>query len=205
MHFYKIAFSLAAAAAVCSASPVPQDIPVNSVVPPSTESAFNGQKGTDGKLTPGDAPGEQTDQALQKKQVVTAIVTLVGEAAISAITEMAINAAADFIKNLSQWNEAREEFTKQTTLEMWNRNPDYTKYHAAICYNKGYRLNNTAGITELQSAKLELGQLNTDYDCMFMDAPNQFFTDSDGGFINLSYRYDDHCSFDQDTGDLTCT
>ena len=45
---------------------------------------------------------------------------------------------------------------------MWNRNPDYAKYHAAICYNKGYRLNNPAGITELASAKLDLGLLNTE-------------------------------------------
>jgi hypothetical protein len=45
---------------------------------------------------------------------------------------------------------------------MWNRNPDYAKYHAAICYNKGYRLSNPAGITELASAKLDLGLLNTE-------------------------------------------
>jgi hypothetical protein len=56
---------------------------------------------------------------------------------------------------------------------------------------------------------------------MYMDAPNQFLTDSDNGFINVSswlgkgmtmiltktklaYRYDDRCTFDANTGDLTC-
>jgi hypothetical protein len=45
---------------------------------------------------------------------------------------------------------------------MWNRNPDFAKFHATICYNKGYRLQNPAGIAELGSAKLELGLLNTE-------------------------------------------
>ncbi|KAH8714088.1 hypothetical protein GQ44DRAFT_625237, partial [Phaeosphaeriaceae sp. PMI808] len=135
---------------------------------------------------------------------VTAVVTIVAEAAITKLTEIAIEFAADTIKNLGDWNEARETFTQTTTLEMWNRNPDYTKYATAICYNKVYRLANPAGIAELASAKSELGVLNTDYDCMYMEASNQFFTDSDGEFINLSYRYDDRCTFDQETGDLTC-
>ncbi|PVI01008.1 hypothetical protein DM02DRAFT_671581 [Periconia macrospinosa] len=204
MYFYKPAASLAAALAICAASPVPQTGAINANIPPSTSSSLTGKKATDGKLSAEKAPGSQADQALQKKQLATAVVTIIGEAAITKLTEMAIEFAADTIKNLGDWNEARETFSQTTTLEMWNRNPDYTKYAAAICYNKGYRLANTAGIAELASAKLELGVLNTDYDCMYMEAPNQFFTDSDGGFINLSYRYDDRCTFDQETGDLTC-
>jgi hypothetical protein len=45
---------------------------------------------------------------------------------------------------------------------MWNRNPDFAKFHAAICYNKAFRVNNPAGLSEVSSVKLELGLLNTE-------------------------------------------
>ncbi|ORY16573.1 hypothetical protein BCR34DRAFT_611436 [Clohesyomyces aquaticus] len=191
-----------------SASPValalPQAIPPNANIPPSTTNVITGKKGPDGKLIPQPAPGGQGDQALQKKQTISPTVNIAGGKGLSVIIKIAIEIAADTLKNLGEWNKARETFTQTTTLEMWNRNPDYAKFAAAICYNKGFRVKDPAGIAEQTSAKLELGLLNTDYECMFMAAPNQFFTDSDGGFINLSYRYDSRCSFDAATGDLTC-
>jgi hypothetical protein len=58
--------------------------------------------------------------------------------------------------------QAREEFTKKTTAEMWARNPDRNKYPAAICYNKGYSVKNNSGVTGKVSAKLELGMLSTE-------------------------------------------
>ena len=58
--------------------------------------------------------------------------------------------------------QARETFTKKTTAEMWARNPDRSKYPAAICYNKSYRIKDPNGITGKVSAKFELGQLNTE-------------------------------------------
>jgi hypothetical protein len=45
---------------------------------------------------------------------------------------------------------------------MWARNPDYNKYPAAICYNKGYHVKNPAGIAGKVSAKFELGMLHTE-------------------------------------------
>jgi hypothetical protein len=57
---------------------------------------------------------------------------------------------------------------------------------AAVCYNKGYRVENQANVRGLVSAKLSQGILSTDYDCMYLQAPNAFWTDSDGGFINVS-------------------
>lgn len=58
--------------------------------------------------------------------------------------------------------QARETFTKKTTAEMWARNPDRSKFPAAICYNKSYRVKDPNGITGKLSAKFELGQLNTE-------------------------------------------
>lgn len=46
---------------------------------------------------------------------------------------------------------------------MWARNPDYKKFPAAACYNKGYRLANPANVDAVASVKFELGLLNTEY------------------------------------------
>lgn len=100
--------------------------------------------------------------------------------------------------------QAREAFTKKTTQEMWDRNPDYAKFPAAACYNKGYTLADPAKIDGLRSAKFELGLLNTEfvpqsvlkfcdpantriasYDCMYIQGGNQFKTNSEGGYINV--------------------
>ncbi|KAF2177340.1 hypothetical protein K469DRAFT_742555 [Zopfia rhizophila CBS 207.26] len=205
MHLSSIILTVLSVSGISAATPVPQEGAVNANVPASTLSSFSGKKGSDGKLVVEKAPGAQTDQSLQRKQAVAAVVTIAATAALAKITEIAIEIAADTLKNLGEWNEVRETFTQATTLEMWNRNPDYDTYHAAICYNKGYRLQNATGTFGLTSAKLELGLLNTDYDCMYMTAPNQFYTNNEGGYINLAYRYDNRCTFDQSTGDLTCT
>ncbi|KAK3984237.1 hypothetical protein QBC44DRAFT_202191, partial [Cladorrhinum sp. PSN332] len=182
---------------------LPQPVPQNANIPPSTSTSLTGQK-TSGTFKVGPAPEEQDSQALQRRGAIVAVVGIAGTAAIAKLTEIAIEIGTDTIKNLGNWNEAREEFTKATTNEMWARNPDYKKFPAAVCYNKGYRVKDPALTEGLVSVKFELGLLNTDYDCMYLGAPNQFFTDSDGGFINLSYTYSDRCSFDQKTGDLTC-
>ncbi|KAK1234367.1 hypothetical protein PQX77_002405 [Marasmius sp. AFHP31] len=86
---------------------------------------------------------------------------------------------------IGKWDDAREAFTKSTTAAMWARNPDRSKWVAAICYNKGWRTQNPGGISDVQSMELKLGALHTDYDCMYMGRNNQFYTDSDGGYINV--------------------
>ena len=91
--------------------------------------------------------------------VVAGIVAFKGATILVGI---AIEIGADTIKNLGEWNEVREAFTKKTTSEMWARNPDYNMYPAAICYNKGYTLQEPNGISGLASAKLELGMLKTE-------------------------------------------
>ncbi|KAK1981590.1 hypothetical protein LZ30DRAFT_719723 [Colletotrichum cereale] len=90
---------------------------------------------------------------------------------------------------------------------MWKRNPDYAKFPAAACYGLGYRLANPTGLDGLIHVNVTGGVFqHENYDCMYITGPNQFFTDSDGGSLNLGVTYDPtRCSFDKKTADLTCT
>lgn len=164
MKFTLSAFVQLALCASALAAPAPQaTAPPNANIPASTTVDLTGQKGADGKFTVAPAPEDQTSEALQKR--VAPVVVVAGIAAVKGVailTKIAVEIGSDTIKNLGKWNEAREEFSKKTTAEMWARNPDYQKFPAAICYNKGYKLQNPAGIDGLVSAKLELGQLNTE-------------------------------------------
>jgi hypothetical protein len=74
----------------------------------------------------------------------------------------AVKAVSGLIKNLGDWTQARESFTKQTTANMMSKNPDGKKYVAAICYNMGWKVKDNAKISEVVSAKLKLGALNTE-------------------------------------------
>ena len=59
--------------------------------------------------------------------------------------------------------QVREQFTQHTALELWNANPDYETYHAAICYNKRFHVQNPEGIAEVGTARLQLGRLKSEY------------------------------------------
>ncbi|KAA8573645.1 hypothetical protein MFRU_001g03900 [Monilinia fructicola] len=177
----------------------------NAVVLASVETHFTGTFTGAGVL----APGQEPVPASQGEQKRAAIAIMVGAVALKGaglLTKFAIEIAAEFISDLGQWNKARETFTQTTTLEMWKRNPDYNRYPAVVCYNKGYHLRNANGHTGRVKAKLSIGNfLKTDYDCMYMTGNNAFYTWSEGGYINLSYRYNgNRCSFNKANGDLTC-
>ncbi|KAK1991770.1 hypothetical protein LX36DRAFT_734445 [Colletotrichum falcatum] len=136
---------------------------------------------------------------------VTGAITSIGNSAMSVATGVAVNLVTDTLRAIVDWTKARETFTQQTTDAMWKKNPDPSKFPAAVCYNKGYRLENPDGVDGKASVTLRSNLLHTDYDCMYMTGPNQFYTDGDGGLINLSYSYDgNRCTFDKSTGDLTC-
>ncbi|KKY30856.1 hypothetical protein UCDDA912_g09202 [Diaporthe ampelina] len=176
MKFTLSAIVQLALCASALAAPSPQATavpPPNANIPPSTTVDLTGQK-TAGSLQKRIAP----------LVVVAGIVAFKGATILVGI---AIEIGADTIKNLGEWNEMREAFTKKTTSEMWARNPD-------LQY----------GMSGLASAKLELGMLKTDYDCMYMTGNNKFSTKNEGGYINLSYTYNNRCSFDKRSGDLTC-
>ncbi|TGO60705.1 hypothetical protein BCON_0033g00170 [Botryotinia convoluta] len=190
-------------AAATTSADAPLSTAPNSVVPDSVESHFSGQFDASGSLVA--KVDDEPTQALQRR--IAPIVVVAGIAAVKGVailTKIAIELGSQTIENLGNWNEAREKFTQATTANMWSRNPDYNKYPAVMCYNKGYSVKNPAGITGKVSAKLSLGLLSTDYDCMYMTGNNQFYTQSEGGYINLSYRYNSRCKFDGKTGDLTC-
>jgi len=97
-----------------------------------------------------------------------------------------INALLNKLVSLSDWTPARETFTKQTTSLMWQNNPDPSRWVGAACYNKGWHVKDPSAISDVVSMKLSLGALNTNYDCMYIGHNNQFYTDSDGGYINVS-------------------
>ncbi|KAH7071809.1 hypothetical protein BKA63DRAFT_58336 [Paraphoma chrysanthemicola] len=199
---------LALMATMTSANPIPDDKgAVNADIPPATLVSLVGQRGTDGIFRPGIVPEDiQTRDLVHLHERAGPIVTVLGIAAIkdlAIITKIAVEIGAQTIKNLSSWNSARETFTKKGVDEMWARNKDYSKYPAAICYNKAYHFQNGKWDGRV-STKMELGQLSTDYDCMYMEGGNQFYTHSDGGYVDLAYKYNSRCSHDAKTGDLTC-
>jgi phage tail tape-measure protein len=101
-------------------------------------------------------------RSVQKREVVVALLTAAATAAAGEAAIQAVKAVSGLIKNLGDWTEARESFTKQTTSNMMKKNPDPNKYPAAICYNKGWRVKDNAKISEVVSAKLKLGVLNTE-------------------------------------------
>lgn len=102
-------------------------------------------------------------QQVQKREILTAILTTVGTTAATAITTKAIEAASGLIKDLANFDNAREAFTKKTAQDMWAQNPDPAKFAAAICYNEAYDLRDPQGMDGLTSAKMTLGPLNTEY------------------------------------------
>ncbi|KAK2016005.1 hypothetical protein LZ32DRAFT_689347 [Colletotrichum eremochloae] len=114
--------------------------------------------------------------------------------------------AADLIDRTKSFNEARKTFTQQQPELMWTRNPDYAKFPAAACYGLGYRLANETAFDGLIHANISGPGKEENYDCLYLEAPNQFFTNDDGGSLNLGVAFDPtRCSFDSETADLTCT
>ncbi|KAK2027506.1 hypothetical protein LX32DRAFT_722115, partial [Colletotrichum zoysiae] len=99
----------------------------------------------------------------------------------------------------------RKHFTSSQVEEMWKRNPDYNKYPATACYSKDYSLKNPNGVFQPANITLTAGKFTELYTCMFVEAPNQFYTWGDGGSLNVGFAYDPtRCSFEHDTADLTC-
>ncbi|KAK7953493.1 hypothetical protein PG996_014388 [Apiospora saccharicola] len=141
---------------------------------------------------------------IQKREILTTIITTAGTAIVVDLTTRAVNAATALVKDISNWDKARQDFTQATTKAMMDNNPDPAKYVAAACYNKDYSVSNPENTDGKTSVSFKLGALNTNYDCLYMKAPNTFYTHSDGGYQNLAYRNTKACTFDQSTGDLAC-
>ena len=127
-----------------------------------------------------------TRELAKREPVTAAILTAAGTAAVTAIVNEAVKAAVGFIGDISNFDAGREAFTVQTTEAMMANNPDPERFQAAACYNKGFSVADPANIDGQSSVEFRLGILNTDYECMYIAAPNQFFTEGDGGLINVS-------------------
>ncbi|RKL34411.1 hypothetical protein BFJ70_g8367 [Fusarium oxysporum] len=113
-------------------------------------------------------------------------------------------AAYNQVKDLKNWNKAREEFIKLVTQIMMDHNPDPKTAVAAICYNKEYGLKDPRNIYGLRSEDLSIWPAKTDYDCFYMGRGNAFWSQGDGGSINLWARWQrGACRFDNQS-DLYC-
>ncbi|KAK6207857.1 hypothetical protein QIS74_12938 [Colletotrichum tabaci] len=122
----------------------------------------------------------KNNQALSKR-INTHSATNVG---LGQIIYAAGSAAYNHVKSISNWNEAREQFTQLTTQIMIDHNPYPSVAVAAICYNKGYDVRDRRGIYGLTSQELAIWPLKTDYDCFYMGKNNAFWSQGDGGTIN---------------------
>lgn len=136
-----------------------------------------------------EARDDSTHSIAKREPVLATILAAAGTAAISAVVTEAVSATAKLIGDISNFDDAREAFTQQTTDAMMASNPDPARFQAAACYNKAFSVADPANIDGQNSVKFSLGLLNTDYECMYIAAPNQFFTEGDGGFINVSLNY----------------
>ncbi|KAK7540513.1 uncharacterized protein J3D65DRAFT_615563 [Phyllosticta citribraziliensis] len=136
--------------------------------------------------------------------MASAVAVTILTTAATALMTAAINQVAPTIANLGSWDDAREAFTQKTVKAMWDARS--SNYDAAVCYNMGYEVSNTAQMYEKTSVNLKQDLLHTDYDCFFMSGPdNHFNSQGDGGYINLATYYDtSKCTFDSSTSDLYC-
>ncbi|KAM0326245.1 hypothetical protein ACHAQA_006842 [Verticillium albo-atrum] len=126
-------------------------------------------------------------RTLNKREPVSAVIlATIGTAAVTAVVTEAVGAVVSFIGDISNFDSGREAFTQQTTEAMMANNPDPARFVAAACYNQAFEIADPANSDGQTSVEFSLGILNTDYECMYLAAPNQFFTQGDGGFINVS-------------------
>ncbi|KAB2573531.1 hypothetical protein BFW01_g5093 [Lasiodiplodia theobromae] len=117
----------------------------------------------------------------------------------------AVEGAIAAVNGIKNWNKKREAFVKALTQSMWDHNPDPSEAVAAICYNDGYALRVPTGMLGLRSESVSSGPLHTSYDCFYMKGNNAFWSQGDGGSVNLWTVYNgNRCSFDHSTSDLTC-
>ncbi|KAF6783207.1 hypothetical protein CSOJ01_15924 [Colletotrichum sojae] len=200
MHFYQVL--VLALASISNASPVPEIASASSVQGPPVASADTFQPDWEAIEVEYKAAMAKTisDPNLAKR-LNTASANNVGYGqAIYA----AGSAAISQVKSLSNWNKAREQFTQLTTQIMMDHNPNSTEAVSAICYNQGYSVKDPQGIYGLRSEDLSIFPAKTDYDCFYMGKNNAFWSEGDGGTINLYTRwYTGSCRFD-DQSDLYC-
>ncbi|CAG8974606.1 hypothetical protein HYALB_00004404 [Hymenoscyphus albidus] len=156
------------------------------------------------------AIGKEIGKEIQK-QVISAVVSSAiagaiggGNPLFSFVAKQAVKQAVDVLQDLGEWDGARQKFTQEVTAQMWDMNPSPETIVATVCYNKGYDVSDTSKIVSLMDVDFKLGKFNTDYDCMYLEGPIQFWTRGDGGYQNLCYRKGPSCSYDDNTGDLNC-
>lgn len=143
---------------------------------------------------------------LAKRTTTTALPTSSATGAAAEAGKLAVGAAAAAqVRDIIDWAAGREAFTRATTRAMWERNPDYGIYVAAVCYDQGYGLSDPAAVREgVVSVSLVSGVLDADYDCLYLGRGESSYTYGEGGYVNLGYTHSAACRYQADSGDLWC-
>ncbi|KAF4550844.1 Hypothetical protein D9617_15g041940 [Elsinoe fawcettii] len=157
-----------------------------------------------------DQPHAETAELAKRIEPVTmTIVGIVGTKVLVLAVKAAAEKIMEFGKQAQNWNKDREEFLRVSVNEFWQANPDKVGFPAVACYNKGYHTKEPVASNGGKSAIWNLTYkkgafLKTDWDCMYIDRGNSFYTWAEGGFRNLRYKHTDVCTFQQASGDLYC-
>ncbi|KAH8891755.1 hypothetical protein GQ53DRAFT_823194 [Thozetella sp. PMI_491] len=143
--------------------------------------------------------------ARQLDPVSLAIITAAAGAAGSWATTEALNAIKGLVSAASNWNDAREAFTKATVDKLMANIKVDASFKGAVCYNMGYEINDQSKISAVTKVDFKSGPLKTDYDCFYLKSGAKFTGKGDGGFINLATNsVSGACPFDSKTISVTC-
>ncbi|KAJ0123813.1 hypothetical protein J7T55_012283 [Diaporthe amygdali] len=168
MHFHTLTAFLAISSVSGLVLPRAQDA-INTDIPEAITTTWVGVKNSTG-VYPGATPSkrsvldlsppvidEDVARALSTRRaglilagrsVITTLLTSFASGAAAEAGKLAVDAAAEQVCNILGWTAAREAFTKATTRAMWERNPDYGVYVAAVCYNQDYGLSDPGAMRE---------------------------------------------------------
>lgn len=162
MRFSTIATIAASALAVNGAAVSSGAINPEAVAVEVETVSFSGIKTASEIVAAGPEADDEADASVAERAGATSvIVSGLGGAAVDVATGVAINIITPMIQAIIDWTAAREAFTQKTTSEMWKRNPNPSKYRAAVCYNKGYRVKNWNNVAGKAKVTLRSSVLHT--------------------------------------------
>ncbi|KAG8166780.1 hypothetical protein KVR01_002469 [Diaporthe batatas] len=139
------------------------------------------------------APVDQSETSassqVEKRQldpVTISIIATVTTAAATWATEQGLETIKALIKDRSSWDKVREQFTQDAVARMATNYKADPSFKGAVCYNKGYMVNDPAKRSDIVSLEVTSGKLKADYDCFYLKSGGEFKGNGDGGFINIA-------------------
>ncbi|CAK1364512.1 hypothetical protein CB0940_08187 [Cercospora beticola] len=143
-------------------------------------------------------PEADVDVYVEKRIAPAVVGMAILTGVVSGLVGAAAREAISTIKDVRNWDDAREKFTTRT-VELMVRKAHAKE--AAVCVNVGYSVDDESKIRDRISLDYKMGNLHTDYDCFYLSGPSTFHLEGDGGFINIAVQ-SGPCKYDR--GTLTC-